>query len=217
MTFTTFGKAAFEGAKYDNTNKYVQQGDVAGTISFSKVTIQPAKASLENSLTKDVEFFQNETARKTVFEGTYTAKKGDINLNKFSIQGASLGANNKITFYLSIDGEEVADTDNLTNQEETFSDVKVKAGESVKVKVEAEVEAYGAEVTNAKTYTIEIKGTDVNGNEDTGMASDTTVGIKIKSKGSVTIPSTTEAKTALLKAQNQAVAKFTVKPSNSNE
>jgi hypothetical protein len=56
---------------------------------------------------------------------------------------------------LFVDGEEVADTDtvntgavysgkNLSNslKIDSFSDVRVKAGESVKVKVEAEVEAY---------------------------------------------------------------------------
>jgi hypothetical protein len=44
---------------------------------------------------------------------------------------------------LFIDGEEVADTDNTAGQEEAFSDVRVKADATVKVKVEAEVEAYG--------------------------------------------------------------------------
>jgi hypothetical protein len=63
-------------AKYDNVSKqYVKAGDVAGSISFSKVTIQAAKAALENNLTKDVEFIKNETSRKVVFDGTYTAKK----------------------------------------------------------------------------------------------------------------------------------------------
>jgi hypothetical protein len=81
-TLTTNGSA-----KYDNVSKqYVKSGDVAGSISFSKVTIQAAKAALENNLTKKVEFIQNETNRKVVFEGTYTAKKGgDIDLNKFFV------------------------------------------------------------------------------------------------------------------------------------
>jgi hypothetical protein len=51
---------------------------------------------------------------------------------------------------LFVDGEEVADTDVINTGSdldkvsmESFSDIRVKAGESVKVKVEAEVEAYG--------------------------------------------------------------------------
>jgi hypothetical protein len=41
--------------------------------------------------------------------------------------------------------------------------------------------------------------------------------MEVKAKGSVTIPSNSEAKTALLKGQNITIAKFTVKPSNGNE
>jgi hypothetical protein len=61
----------------------------------------------------------------------------------------------------------VADTNTLGGDGESFSDVRVKAGESVKVKVEAEVEAYGNVTTNNALYNVEIMGTDMNGNEDT--------------------------------------------------
>jgi hypothetical protein len=44
-------------------------------MSFSNLTIQAARASLTNSLTKAVEFRNNEVNRKVVFEGEYTAKK----------------------------------------------------------------------------------------------------------------------------------------------
>ena len=217
ISFTTLSSSAFEGAKYDNTNKYVQTDDVAGSISFSEVSLQAAKAALENNLTKDVEFLKNETNRKVVFDGTYTAKKADIDLNKFTVNAKSnaFDGKNKVTFYLFIDGEEVADAN--AGVEETFSDVRVKAGESVKVKVEAEVEAYGDLPANAASYELELKGTDVNGNEDTGKGSDILVNMKIKEQGSVTIPATSEAKTALVGRQNQTIAKFTVKPSNGNE
>lgn len=43
VQFTTFNKDAFVGSKYDTTNKPVSTGDVAGSISFSKVTFQAAK------------------------------------------------------------------------------------------------------------------------------------------------------------------------------
>ena len=43
-----------------------------------------------------------------------------------------------------IDDEEVADTSALgSGNEEAFSNVRVNADETVKIKVEAEVEAYG--------------------------------------------------------------------------
>ena len=219
-TLTTNGSA-----KYDNVSKqYVKSGDVAGSISFSKVTIQAAKAALENNLTKKVEFIQNETNRKVVFEGTYTAKKGgDIDLNKFFVSWTPFTGKNKATFYLFIDWEEVADTDVIntgsdvkTVNAESFSDIRVKAGESVKVKVEAEIEAYGTGETN-NTLALFLYGTDMSGNEDTGRGTDDLVEIEIKAKGSVTIPSDNQSKTALLKASNVNVASFRVKPSNGNE
>jgi len=235
----SFGGANLSWAKYDNVSKqYVKASDVAGSISFSKVTIQAAKASLENNLSKDVEFLLKETNRKVVFDGTYTAKKGwDIDLNKFFIQWnyenpANWNNSNKLTFYLFVDGEEVADTDaiytgttssifsggklNSKVNAESFSDIRVKAGESVKVKVEAEVEAYGSKVKipNLRLY---IMWTDMSGNEDVGEGDETLKTIDIKEKGSVTIPSTSTDKTALLKGQNVTVAEFTIKPSNNNE
>ena len=77
---------------------------------FSDVTVTEAKASLENDLDKDVEFVANDTTRKVVFDGTYTAKKADIYLNEFAVDGTALGNDVKsATFYLYIDGEEVAD------------------------------------------------------------------------------------------------------------
>jgi hypothetical protein len=166
---------------------------------------------------------QNETNRKVVFDGTYTARKGDVNINKVYIDAPTNSpktnsGENKITFYVTVDGEEVATVDAFgSGNEESFSDIKVKAGESVKVKVEAEIEAYGDVTSSDEVYTIVILGSDVNGNENTGRGSDNTASIRIKSKGSVTIPATSTAKNALLKAQNTTIAEFTIKPSNNND
>jgi hypothetical protein len=96
---------------------------------------------MSNDLTKTVQFVKEENSRKVVFEGTYTAKKGDIYLNKFAISAASdsFATDNGSypfvrTFYVSIDGEEVGDTDDVLNittvsdntPAEDFSDVLVK-------------------------------------------------------------------------------------------
>jgi hypothetical protein len=117
---------------------------------------------------------QNETNRKVVFDGTYTARKGDVSLNKVYIEAPTNNpitnsGSNKITFYVSVDGEEVATVDAWGEKnEESFNDIKVKAGESVKVKVEAEIEAYGKLTTSDEAYTIVLRGSDANGNENTG-------------------------------------------------
>ena len=216
VSFSAFNKEAFNGAKYSDANEPVQTADVAGSISFSKVTIQASKWALENNISKDVEFIIDSTTRKTVFDGTYTAKKGDVNLNSFYIDGTQ-PANDKnvVTFYVSIDGEEVGDTDQLgSGNNENFSDVLVEAGKSVKVKVEAEVEAYTSGVNYE--YTLVLAGEDKNGN-DAGEASDTLVKFKTKESGSVKVEATTSKNTVLLKARNQNIAEFTVKPSNSSD
>jgi hypothetical protein len=41
---------------------------------------------LKNELSKSVEFLTNETNRKVVFDGTYTAKKAAVDLNEFWIE-----------------------------------------------------------------------------------------------------------------------------------
>ena len=88
-TFTpsNLNKDLFVGARYVDARQPVQSGDVAGSITFAtKLTVKAAQAALENKLSKTVEFVMNETNRKVVFDGTYTARKGDVNLNKFKIE-----------------------------------------------------------------------------------------------------------------------------------
>ena len=216
VSFDTFSRWAFSGAKYENTNETVSTGDVAGSISFAKVTIQPAKAALENNLTKEVEFINGETSRKVVFDGTYTAKKGTVNLNNFQVQWTQEASDkNDITFYLYIDGEEVADAD--LNSEEMFSDVLIEAGESVKVKVEAEIEAETENTAGYSNFYVILQGSDMNGNENSGKGTDTLVIMKVKTSGSTTISAGSSKNTVLLRAKNQTIAAFTVKPSNSSD
>ena len=224
-----FGSLKFEGFVYE-TNKKVD-ADPTGSITVSNVTIQAAKASLENDLTKSVEFVKETGARKTVFEGTYTAKKGDVYLNKFIIvadqdEFPNDNANDR-TFYLIIDGEEVGDTsdvycnDNFTKDDldkypyEDFSDVKVGAGKSVKVKVEADIDS---DTEASYDYTLYVWWEDENNNSPSGIGYDDLVTIKVVEKGTVTIPTASSSKNdVILKAKNQKIAEFTVKPSNNNE
>jgi hypothetical protein len=81
---------------------------LAGSLNISNVKAQAAKASLENKNTKEVELIKLETNRKTIFEGTYEAKKGAITLKNFIItptaNQAIFGVNNQnVTFYVTID------------------------------------------------------------------------------------------------------------------
>ena len=213
VNFSTFNKDAFAGSKYDTTNKPVSTGDVAGSISFSKVTIQAAKGTLKNTLDKEsIEYLYEETNRKVVFDGTYTAKKADVYLASFYMTGTEPTlSGNTITYYLSIDGEEVADTD-MFNSEETFSDILVKAGKSVSVKLEAEIEAYGSTGTY-EGIKLALGGHDVN-DKDLTDASAAIKTIKVKESGSITVTAGTSRNTVLLKSSTANLAEFTVKPAN---
>jgi hypothetical protein len=74
---------------------------------------------MTNSNTKDQEFANRDSQRKTIFNGEYTAKKGDVKLNEFLITANSAtggllsgtNINNKVTFYVFVEDmdEEVAD------------------------------------------------------------------------------------------------------------
>ena len=221
--YTSFNNGAFKNAIYDNSRKAVANGDVAGGITLEKVKVQPAKAALENKLSRDVEFLTNESTKKVVFDGTYTAKKGTVNLNSLKVVRnagtPAVATPNSITFYLSIDGNEVATfegknagtSEALTN-EETFSQIKIEAGKKVNVKVEAEVDVNAAANYDYQMY---LQGEDENGN-DAGKA-DASL-LKIKALDSGTVNLNTEAKdTVLLKGTNSTIAKFIVKPSNKVE
>jgi hypothetical protein len=63
-----------------------------------------------------------------VFQGTYTAKKALVNLNKFYMSGAANPANTTITYTLYVNGKEVANVDGYgSGAQEIFDDVEVKA------------------------------------------------------------------------------------------
>jgi len=213
FTFTTFNRYAFAGAKYLNNNNMVIEYDVAWSISLSAVNITTPKASLENVLNKAVEFIQNDTKTRVVFSGTYTAKNMDIYLNEVEFNGGELLSNNYIAFTLYINWTKIACAD--PGYAETFSNVKVNAGESVNVKVEAEVEAYGS-VEYLPQFTMELRGEDIN-NNIAWIARDNLVDMRIVEAGTVTVSSSAARDTVLLSTKNQSIATFVVKPANYDE
>jgi hypothetical protein len=191
-------KNAFTGTdvRYTEARSNVNQSEVKGSISFaSKVTVQPSKASLTNSLSKRVEFTTNDSSKKTVFDGVYTAKKGAVKLNTALITGGQDTPNKDVTFYLIIDGEEVATLD--PNKTETFSDVEIAANESVKVVVEAEVST--DKPYTSLVYSLELEGDDENGNNHAGYATKRLVDIKVVEKGTFSITNGASKNTVLLK------------------
>ncbi len=209
-----FNRDDFKGAKYDNTREYVKTGDVSGSISFSQVTIQGARSALKNNMSKDyVDFLTETTDTKVVFDGTYTAKKALINLNKFYMSGTKSDKVDSVAYHLYIDDDEVAYTDAYgENAYEMFDDVTVKAGASVKVRVEAEVEA------NTHTWSIDnvyvvLGGTD-EFDKDVQDRAAKVVKMNIKEAGSVTIDAGNARNTVLRTSSTANLATFTVKSSD---
>ena len=233
-TATSLTKSLFAGnnARYVDSREDVKEADVAGSVAISKVKVQESKANLKNSLSSsNIEFPKNETNRKTVFEGTYTAKKSDIYLNEFAIVdqnsiAKTIDSSNELTFYVSIDGTEVGDIEKDAikhytqssgfDQYEDFSEVLVEAGKSVKVKVEVEA-SVDATSTDKYDYYLYLRGDDKNGT-DAGFAKAAMNSIKFVLNGSVNVSdSTTLArKTVALNGSEVVLAKFILKPSKSN-
>jgi hypothetical protein len=85
----------------------------------------------------------------------------------------------------------IACKNDVCTANDTFNDVKVKAGESVKVRVEAEVEANNTDLADGSnidlgTFKLQLKGEDTNGNQ-AGEGTANTVKVKVVTKGSFNI------------------------------
>ena len=204
---------------YYTEGKTSDKVDISWSITPSKLTIQAARASLTRDLTKDVEFKNKAADRKPVFEWTYTTKKWSVKLNEFLLEW-TYNADNKVTFYLLIDGEEVADAKLWTDGKasDTFSDVEVEAGKSVKVVVEAEVNAKNdsplAEPIELGNFDLTLRWEDNNGNK-AGEITKKTAKLKIVESGTAKISdATVSSKTVALKEAEAVIAEFTLKPAN---
>ena len=220
----SFDDEVFSGAEYrESSSSKVQADEISGIIGFAtKLTVQAGKAWFSNSLTKAAEFLDNDVTTKTVFDGTYTAKKSDVNLTEFLVKTDSPVATGvSVTFYLYIDGKEVADARikaQWTGGNDPISKVTVAAGDSVKVRVDAEVSA-------KKALTWAFSGGDLgkfaivlNGEDDNENAINTkevkTVQMKVVGAESlkITDASNARANDVALRGSEATLAQFTVKP-----
>jgi len=216
LSITNKSINTFTTMVYDSNNGNAL-GQATGTISFSEITVVKAKSSLENNLDDGIEFVKGDTAnRKVVFEGTYTAKKADVYLEKATFAGdnptTAGGHNNPTTFYVFLDDSEVVSIDNAGAEE--FTRVLVKAGETISVKVEADVEANDVHTNYAVTLALDGKDVD-DGNVTWAPVALAT--FSVVDKGSVSVTTSTWKTTVLLKKANTSIAQFTVKPEKSGD
>ncbi len=215
--------------EYDDVSSSIAgtaQDNLVGSISISTVKIQPAKGSLTNDTTKKVEFKTKETTEKSVFKGTYTAKKnGNVNLDNVKIwrtTAADVPTDSDITFTVKIDGKAVATIDNpkyyanadAAKDDADFAAIAVEAGKSVSVEVLANVYA-GDKTENNIEYKIQLSGKDDAGN-DAGNAEKSLAPMSFVANSSITVSTNASMKQQdiVLANKNQNLATFIVKPAN---
>ena len=215
ITFDSFNASSFEALSYEDTRRLDAKENINWFVNLYQLTVKPGKAALKNNLTtsKAVEFIKSEPSAKVVFDGTYTAKNGSVELTDWTINGMNpYPTTGKVTFYLSIDGEEVDDVlINATSVTRQLSNIKIAEGKEVKVLITAEVD--WNLTWSLGNYQIIFNGEDENSNP-AGQASARTSNMSIVEKGSVTVSNDAVKNTALRKAAQQTLAEFTVKPSN---
>ena len=214
ITFSNISSSTFSGLSYEDTRRLDATSQIAGFITLYDVTVKPAKAAFKNNLTKAVEFIKSETTSKDVLEGTYSAKNGTVKINDWTIRGADTSAKaKKVTFYLTIDGEEIDDIQfKGTEVKSPISNVEIEDGKEVKVVVTAEVE--WTTTGDLGTFSIIFEWEDENGNK-AGSAKANTVALKIVEKASLSISNDSAAKSTVLRKEAGAkIAEFTIKPSN---
>ena len=231
-------KAADGNVEYENSGEPVAKANIAGSITISSIKVNESKATLKNNVTKEAEFVRWQTTKKTIFEWTYTAKKSDVDLNEVALIYGNAGEfvdTDTVTIDVLIDGEPVAtldaddllpsttDVDNIDESDYVdFSDVTVKAGKSVSVKVVADIYADNSEDANetfeAQKMTLVLRGDDANGIA-AGRAKATTVKLKITDSESIKVTDTTNSakKTVVLQDSDIVLAQFIVKPSNTSD
>lgn len=206
----SFSREAFDGARYYDTNTLISSDNIRWSVTLESLQIQKGITSLENNLTKDVEFLADRASRRVVFDGTYTARKGAVKLNVFALSGTELlSLSENINFYLFIDGKEVGTTDKL-GIDEVFSDIRVEAGKTVRVTIEAEVDV---DSVHTYDYTLFLKGENDNGN--LALVSTARLAkIKVVKLDPPVVSTLFPSNTVLLKSSNATIANFIVKPSN---
>ena len=222
VTFSeSLNSGSFAGFKYDESGK-AADGEITGSINISDIRIQAAKASLSNSKSTKVELVAGETNRKTIFEGTYEAKKGAVTLKNFEITATAnmiinANANKQPTFYVTIDNDEYDAKWSVNDNKAIWDidDIEVADGKSVKVKVEIEFTPDVDDITAYNTFNIALEGEDED-NNPAGAADEDTVRVEVVEQGTINVTDSSAKKTILLRS-NRNLAEFTIKPSKSSD
>ena len=224
------------GVKYQSNNNSAED-NVVWNISLYNVKVEVADGDLRNDLTsKTIQFKAWEgTVSKNIFEGTYKVSEKDVTLKSVALvyksQEWPVDATSKTdaTYNVYIDDTLVAtletkdilastSTDSVIKNAATdlSKDIEISADKSVKVVVEAKVNAdQTKDVNKTNQYSLYIFGEDENGVEAWTDKRETAK-LKIVWNEDMTISTLSSMKKQdlVLTDSYQSLAKFVVKPVN---
>lgn len=192
---------------------------------------------LLNNLTKTVEFKSNQSSRKIVFDGTYTALKDNVSVNHYSVDteyDESKGNDyieqrckkndTEMTFYLYVDGEEVTSTHTFKTCTlwqwagfgSWFDKISFKKWQPKNIRVEVEIDWYVLE-DDMYDFTLTLNNVARNSHDSdsTWKVNARFAPIKIKANNAFPgVITDTSKNRVLLRSKNTELAKFSIKPSN---
>ena len=223
------------GVKYQSNNNSAEE-NVVWNISLYNVKVEVADGDLRNDLTsKTIQFKAWEgTVSKNIFEGTYKVSEKDVTLKSVAL----VYKNDKVwpkdtsrtdaTYNVYIDDDLVAtletkdilakgssEKDIKDAATDLSSDIEISADKSVKVVVEAKINADQIDVDSTNQYSLYVFGEDKNWTE-AGTDKRETAKLKIVGNEDMTISTLSSMKKQdlVLTDSYQSLAKFVVKPVN---
>ena len=192
----SFGSSLMEGnGEYQSNSEPLRNGDIAGSINISTISIRDANLS-------SVSTTVNDGTQKTVFEGKLSSKDKDVNVNSFKVElnAALANATDSIDVTLNVNGQPFS-TQTLKNGSTSFdfnSIGTIKAGSEMPVSL-----TVIPNISTAQDVTLKLKasGTDNNGNP-TATSEEYSAKLEVKSNATIEVTNAVTADRVMEPAVN---------------
>ena len=219
ITSTSFGTPGTTKVEFLNNGEFMNADEaIAGLIKTARINVRTPQFSLEetSSLTTQ-RVVVGDAATRTIFEGTLSAKRGDVTGRSITISGASnpiTPANTRLALTVFIDGVAYPCGTETTN----FTSCSITQGlgtigaTAKKIKVEAYLDATNPSATGAWTFDIVAEGR-LDGN-DTKSNVATTVQLMVAGKATINVSNAGTANTIAIAGTNRTLAAFDINVTN---
>ena len=199
----SFGSSLMEGnGEYQSNSEPLRNGDIAGSINISTISIRDAKFQLIGKNLSSVSTTVNDGTQKTVFEGKLSSKDKDVNVNSFKVElnAALANATDSIDVTLNVNGQPFS-TQTLKNGSTSFdfnSIGTIKAGSEMPVSL-----TVIPNISTAQDVTLKLKasGTDNNGNP-TATSEEYSAKLEVKSNATIEVTNAVTADRVMEPAVN---------------